>query len=1012
MLKYLVKVSPVADEAAGGGGGGGGAVGPPRGPPEAGAVLFPPSFGEGLRRESLVNEARTLLKEKLGLGPRAAGRPTFDRLHREEMLEVLLAQFKQYNDENGGTLDDWWPGEAKEVYENNNWILHLDMKKSAADIEAEILAGGILEHDGDGGVLGHVEPGAPAALVAALAAGGGGGDGTRASPQPASLTVQYIYRALAHQWDKDGNHMGWYGGDVLAKRIHDQLGHVIGRATAFRYREVEKELYEKKNGGIRKKPDFVQLINSVVTADKESKVLTPEEEPDKGHFKGRPVEFQPEWYPMLAKRCEDLQKLLGFGPHIVQAFASVVYAEKMKVDVEDAWIPSDNWCYWFMHKIMGLTPRRITSHAHTLKEQEEHARFKKITLQRLAIKISQGLKIKHISGSDEFALHLFQQAKWKWEKKGAKKVESLLKQDRRQITGDYATNAAGQVIAVHLIFDGKTDRALPSPKLMNDAKYDRFKFARTLNHWADHPTKCAFMDKIYKWHLTETAKDNGVELHEAKQLVNVVHFLDCWPVNLAPRFREYVATNCPGLEIFWIPAGFTGEDQVNDTDLHKPAKDVKMRAANEWYLSKYSSFRRELDAGIIDVPAFDGRVAALMGKNVLRQMVPVWVLAAVEHIQRPLPGGGNIISNGWNRIYIEPATDADFLREALEERSRRQAAAVSKAKAAALVAKKAEIEKQVKEVVDAARAAGGKSEGELLRLQLDTTLELGMAAADDQGGAVVEEEDVWGAHEAAAAVAADEAVFHAAQVPKIHAGPKPKPGAPKKPRLPHPDERAVGAALGRALLGVEEEGGEGGDAAEAAGGGDAALEDEPACPLGKLSHAQLQEQCVARKLSKTGTKPVLIARIVADDARATAAAEGGAGDDGAFSAASLNPAFSFTSFDNLALTSPPPPSPPIRRPRSPRRREAEARGGGARRGGARGGARGGRRGGRGGGRAAPPDREGPRSPLEGIRGRGDAGEEGRTPQAEQGGGEDRGDQSNGGAVWLHRQARKVDQGER
>ena len=58
-------------------------------------------------------------------------------------------------------------------------------------------------------------------------------------------------------------------------------------------------------------------------------------------------------------------------------------------------------------------------------------------------------------------------------------------------------------------------------------------------------------------------------------LVNAVHMLDCWPVNLTDKFRGYVRVNCPGLELMFIPAGDTGSKQVNNKDLHKPAKDCQ-----------------------------------------------------------------------------------------------------------------------------------------------------------------------------------------------------------------------------------------------------------------------------------------------------------------------------------------------------------------------------------------------------------------------------------------------------
>lgn len=517
----------------------------------------------------------------------------------------------------------------------------------------------------------------------------------------ASLTVQRIYRALCHIWAKDGSHAGWHDGMEVRQRILQVLEHRVGRATAYRYLKEEKELFSKGDArAVRERFDMAELINATRSEDKERALLMPEEEPA-----GRPYQFQPAWYPALVERCNKLQKLLGFGPYVVQAFATLVFAEKMEVLPEDAWVPSVEWCFWFMHKIMDLTPRRITSHASTPKQTEEQERLHKITLQRLAIKFSEGMQLKHLSGSDEFALHLFSHAKWKWEKKGAKKVESLLAQDRRQITGDIAHNAVGEVIAVHCIFDGKTERSLPSRSIMNDPKFARYVFSVTDNHWCNHVTKCNFIDKIYRWHLEETAKDLNISLQEARKHVNAVHLLDCWPVNLTDKFREHVRINCPGMELMFIPAGDTGSKQVNDTDMHKPMKDCQRHECEKWFLGKYHSYLLAHERDEIDAATLEGNVAALMGKHILRQKVPIWLETSVQHLLRLLPDGGNIISNGWKRIYLDTALNKEFLAEALAERERRRLQAV----AAAVAAVQARKKQRIQQAAAAASAAAVKA---------------------------------------------------------------------------------------------------------------------------------------------------------------------------------------------------------------------------------------------------------------------------------------------------------------
>ena len=51
---------------------------------------------------------------------------------------------------------------------------------------------------------------------------------------------------------------------------------------------------------------------------------------------GRSFAFSPEWYPDLVKMCNASLDMLGFGPEMVLALATDVYATKMLIDEKDA----------------------------------------------------------------------------------------------------------------------------------------------------------------------------------------------------------------------------------------------------------------------------------------------------------------------------------------------------------------------------------------------------------------------------------------------------------------------------------------------------------------------------------------------------------------------------------------------------------------------------------------------------------------------------------------------------
>lgn len=164
--------------------------------------------------------------------------------------------------------------------------------------------------------------------------------------------------------------------------------------------------------------------------------------------------------------------------------------------------------------------------------------------------------------------------------------------------------------------DGKTDRALPYAPIRKDPRFQYYLFSRTENHWCDHTTKCAFMESVYSYHLRETAKDLGKSLDEARNHVNAVHLLDCWPVNLTEKFRKHVEEKCPGMQIFYIAAGDTGTKQINDTDMHKPAKDQMRKSCEAWFKSKDDFYLvTKLNSGGIDSATFHGNLKALRSKT-------------------------------------------------------------------------------------------------------------------------------------------------------------------------------------------------------------------------------------------------------------------------------------------------------------------------------------------------------------------------------------------------------------
>ena len=149
--------------------------------------------------------------------------------------------------------------------------------------------------------------------------------------------------------------------------------------------------------------------------------------------------FLSAWVPELKAACEEVIDMVGFSANVVQALAESVvleHAVKGEDEVEETWEPSMTWCYWFMHKHLNLVCRRVTGHSYTPEEIAKQDELHQRNLKRIAVLRRQGLDPKYIFGSDQFGIHLFPQGAYKWAKKGDGHVTNLMKEDKRQLTGD------------------------------------------------------------------------------------------------------------------------------------------------------------------------------------------------------------------------------------------------------------------------------------------------------------------------------------------------------------------------------------------------------------------------------------------------------------------------------------------------------------------------------------------------------------------------------------------------
>lgn len=340
-----------------------------------------------------------------------------------------------------------------------------------------------------------------------------------------------------HVYANDGTHMSFHEFSVWTANIKRKFSVEFPQSTAHKKFAEEKKLHENEilmripigeRKSLYKQPNVLHLHLEYEKATKEYE--THHSQPEMLNKKGRPFKYDPIHYDELKKKLTDVSDVCGFGPALVQSLAGVLMEEKSPNDREDIPDPSIQWARWFLKEQMGFSKRRVTSHKYSDEDCELQDYLHKCNLDHLAIMITEGLEEEFIFCCDEVGVHMQPEEVERWVPTGATSVPSKLNGDKRQFTANIFANAAGEVIAHHQIFAGRSDQSLPN--LGKTArtplayfictctlfsvqhsitfyffmtgvreKYEKlgFFFSVSDNHWNNQILKLKELDRIHQW---------------------------------------------------------------------------------------------------------------------------------------------------------------------------------------------------------------------------------------------------------------------------------------------------------------------------------------------------------------------------------------------------------------------------------------------------------------------------------------------------------------------------------
>lgn len=165
-----------------------------------------------------------------------------------------------------------------------------------------------------------------------------------------------------------------------------------------------------------------------------------------------------------------------------------------------------------------------------------------------------------------------------YEAKGAKDVQVIGADDKRQITACIASSLDGDFLPLQLIFQGKTEQC--HPPLTQEAKEAYVHLTHSENHWSNQTTMQEYISEV----LVPYA-ERRIQQYNLSRDAHIVLVLDVWAVHKSEEFRRFLRTHHPRIHLVFVPPNCTSQLQVADVVLQRPFKHGVRRRFNEWAAS-------------------------------------------------------------------------------------------------------------------------------------------------------------------------------------------------------------------------------------------------------------------------------------------------------------------------------------------------------------------------------------------------------------------------------------------
>ena len=161
---------------------------------------------------------------------------------------------------------------------------------------------------------------------------------------------------------------------------------------------------------------------------------------------------------------------------------------------------------------------------------------------------------------DQIGIHYVPVSDWTIAEEGAKRVESVGKDDKRQLTAVFAGSMSGKFLPPQLIYQGKITRCLPHYNFPSD-----WHITFSANHWSNGDTMKEYIDHIVLPYINKKRE----ELKLASNYPALLTF-DNFKAQCTPGILTLLDQN--NINVILVPATYTDRLQPIDLSVNKSVK--------------------------------------------------------------------------------------------------------------------------------------------------------------------------------------------------------------------------------------------------------------------------------------------------------------------------------------------------------------------------------------------------------------------------------------------------------